>query len=288
LQLYFAVKTAPGKGPNGTIRTITTDTFKLRADTHIDLAPDWQLALRGDLPFVAKNPFNSSNPNASYLYGVGDADVQAALVNDVDASWKAAFGARLITPTGNDNLGSGKWQIMPFVGARYSMPDVGSGLYVEPLVRNDASFAGNPSRKSINNLQFAPMVNFPFPDGWFFTLYPEPDIRWNFGPAVTGETGRLFLPFDALVGHKFSKGGFGGLINMSYAMNSMIHNTSWVTAHFHLIFGGAVVIMYFAVAYEMWPRITGKPLCSKRLHAGSCGYGLPACWSPRSPGTSPG
>ncbi len=60
-------------------------------------------------------------------------------------------------------------------------------------------------------------------------------------------------------------GGFGGLINMSFAMNSMIHNTSWVTAHFHLIFGGAVVIMYFAIAYEMWPRITGKPLRSKRL-----------------------
>ena len=62
-------------------------------------------------------------------------------------------------------------------------------------------------------------------------------------------------------------GGFGGLINMSFAMNSMIHNTSWVTAHFHLIFGGAVVIMYFAIAYEMWPRITGKPLRSKRSGA---------------------
>jgi cytochrome c oxidase subunit I len=60
-------------------------------------------------------------------------------------------------------------------------------------------------------------------------------------------------------------GGFGGLINMSFAMNSMIHNTSWVTAHFHLIFGGAVVIMYFAIAYDMWPRITGKPLHSKPL-----------------------
>jgi len=60
-------------------------------------------------------------------------------------------------------------------------------------------------------------------------------------------------------------GGFGGIINMSYAMNSMIHNTSWVTAHFHLIFGGATVIMYFAIAYEMWPRITGKSLWSKRL-----------------------
>jgi cytochrome c oxidase subunit I len=60
-------------------------------------------------------------------------------------------------------------------------------------------------------------------------------------------------------------GGFGGLINMSYAMNNMIHNTTWVTAHFHLIWGGAVVIMYFAIAYEMWPRITGKPLWSKAL-----------------------
>jgi len=60
-------------------------------------------------------------------------------------------------------------------------------------------------------------------------------------------------------------GGFGGLINMSYAMNSMIHNTSWVPAHFHLIFGGAVVIMYFAIAYEMWPQITGKLLRSKKL-----------------------
>jgi len=60
-------------------------------------------------------------------------------------------------------------------------------------------------------------------------------------------------------------GGFGGLINMSYAMNSMIHNTAWVPAHFHLIFGGAVVIMYFAIAYDMWPRITGKPLRSIRL-----------------------
>ena len=60
-------------------------------------------------------------------------------------------------------------------------------------------------------------------------------------------------------------GGGGGLINMAYDMNLMIHNTSWVTAHFHLIFGGAVVIMYFAIAYEMWPRITGKPLLSKRL-----------------------
>jgi cytochrome c oxidase subunit 1 len=60
-------------------------------------------------------------------------------------------------------------------------------------------------------------------------------------------------------------GGGGGLINMAYSMNSMIHNTAWIPAHFHLMFGGAVVIMYFAIAYEMWPRIIGKALRSKRL-----------------------
>lgn len=53
-------------------------------------------------------------------------------------------------------------------------------------------------------------------------------------------------------------GGLGGLINMSYGTNAMVHNTSWVTAHFHLIFGGTVVIMYFAIAYEIWPRLTGR------------------------------
>lgn len=53
-------------------------------------------------------------------------------------------------------------------------------------------------------------------------------------------------------------GGGGGLINMSYGMNAMVHNTSWVTAHFHLIFGGTVVIMYFAIAYYIWPSLTGR------------------------------
>src|SRR5438874_6269612 len=53
-------------------------------------------------------------------------------------------------------------------------------------------------------------------------------------------------------------GGFGGLINMGYGMNAMVHNTAWVTAHFHLIFGGSVVIMYFAIVYEIWPRLIGR------------------------------
>lgn len=60
-------------------------------------------------------------------------------------------------------------------------------------------------------------------------------------------------------------GGFGGLVNMSYAMNGMVHNTVWVTAHFHLILGGATILMYFAIAYELWPELTGRSFASTRL-----------------------
>ena len=60
-------------------------------------------------------------------------------------------------------------------------------------------------------------------------------------------------------------GGAGGMINMSYQLDSTIHNTQWVTAHFHLIFGGAVVIIYFLIAYDLWPQLTGRPLGSLRL-----------------------
>lgn len=55
-------------------------------------------------------------------------------------------------------------------------------------------------------------------------------------------------------------GGAGGLINMSYQLDASIHNTQWITGHFHLIFGGAIVIMYFVIAYDLWPHLTGRRL----------------------------
>ena len=60
-------------------------------------------------------------------------------------------------------------------------------------------------------------------------------------------------------------GGAGGIINMSYQLNTSIHNTQWITGHFHLIFGGAIVIMYFAIAYDLWPHLTGRALASEGL-----------------------
>ncbi|HEY0939730.1 MAG TPA: cbb3-type cytochrome c oxidase subunit I [Steroidobacter sp.] len=59
-------------------------------------------------------------------------------------------------------------------------------------------------------------------------------------------------------------GGAGGIINMSYQLNETIHNTQWVTGHFHLIFAGAIVIMYFMIAYDLWPQLC----CCEPLPAG--------------------
>jgi hypothetical protein len=204
-QLFYEYKTAPGSGSTkGAINDVTSDIVNLRMDRRIDLASQWALSLRGDLPVLAKNPISSNNPEGHFLHGVGDADVQAALVHELGGGWTTGFGARLTAPTGEDNLSSGKWQIMPGAAVRYALSDTSSS-YVEPLVRYNISFAGDASRKNISNLQLAPTVNLSLPDHWFVTLYPSADIRINYGDPVTGQTGRLFLPFDVRIGRKLTK-----------------------------------------------------------------------------------
>ena len=72
-------------------------------------------------------------------------------------------------------------------------------------------------------------------------------------------------------------GGAGGIINMSFQLNETIHNTQWVTGHFHLIFAGAIVIMYFMVAYDLWPQLTGcRPLSAATRESASSGCGSSA------------
>lgn len=80
-------------------------------------------------------------------------------------------------------------------------------------------------------------------------------LKWDNPVVLAGILSLLMLTI----------GGFGGVINASYAMNSTIHNTGWVPAHFHLIYGGTTVIMYFAAAYWAWPKITRRQLWSKPL-----------------------
>jgi hypothetical protein len=206
IQLRDEFRTAPGSGSEpGTIRTVTTDTAVLRADLKVNLAPQWELALRGDLPFTGKNPIAADNPTGEFVDGLGDADVQAALIKTIDARWAAGAGVRMIAPTGAPDLTSGKWQALPIIGARYMLPELSQGSFFTGLVRYDVSFAGDPSKRNISNLQLAPTLNVNLPEHWFVTFYPNPDIRINYGDPVTGQTGRLFLPMDVLFGRDLTK-----------------------------------------------------------------------------------
>lgn len=201
IQMRDTYTTAPGTGQgNGTTRQVTTDTVTLRADRRIDLVPQWAMDLRTDVPFAAKNPITADNPDGDFLYGAGDADVQAALVHSFDARWAMAFGARIVAPTGGDTFGTGKWQVLPGLAVRTMLPQISEGSYFVPQVRYDASFAGDPTRRNISNLQFSPTLNIALPQHWFFTFYPSTDIRLNYGDPITGQTGRLFLPFDVMIG----------------------------------------------------------------------------------------
>jgi hypothetical protein len=91
---------------------------------------------------------------------------------------------------------------MPGFGIRYSFLEIGPETYVVPVVRYAISFAGDPSRRNISEPQIAPTLNIGLPDRWFVTFYPSNDIRINFGDPISGQTGRLFLPLDVLVGRK--------------------------------------------------------------------------------------
>ena len=205
-QLRYEYRTAPGSGSvPGTIRTVTTDSVILRSDLKFDIAPQWTLALRGDLPFVERNPITADNPLGEFIDELGDADVQAALIKTLNARWAAGAAVRIIAPTGSPDLTSGRWQALPIVGARYMLPELGPDSYVTGLVRYDVSFAGDPSKRNISNLQLAPTLNIDLPKRWFVTFYPNPDIRVNFGDPITGQTGRLFLPFDFMVGRTVMK-----------------------------------------------------------------------------------
>lgn len=176
----------------------------LRAGSRITLDADWKLAALAQLPLIAKRTTTFNPSGTEREFGVGDAVFQTALIRTIDTRWAFGFGARLVAPTAEDNLGSGKWQIMPGFGVRYSLPALGPDSYFVPAMRYAMSFAGDPSRRNISQPQITPTLNIGLLDRWFVTLYPSYHIRINYGDPVSGQTGRLFLPADVAVGRKVS------------------------------------------------------------------------------------
>lgn len=69
---------------------------------------------------------------------------------------------------------------------------------------------------------------------------------------------RFLAPFIGMV--LFIPGGAGGIINASNQMNQVVHNTIWVTGHFHLTAATTVILTFFGIAYWLIPSMTGRKL----------------------------
>ena len=80
--------------------------------------------------------------------------------------------------------------------------------------------------------------------GWFKKL-PWKDVRF-------------LAPFVGMVA--FIPGGAGGIINSSHQVNSLVHNTIWITGHFHLTVATTVILTFFGISYWLIPHLTGRRL----------------------------
>ncbi|ARI75792.1 b(o/a)3-type cytochrome-c oxidase subunit 1 [Halobacillus mangrovi] len=56
----------------------------------------------------------------------------------------------------------------------------------------------------------------------------------------------------------FIPGGAGGIINASFQMNEVIHNTLWVVGHFHITVGTPVAMTFFGLTFWLIPHLTGR------------------------------
>jgi cytochrome c oxidase subunit 1 len=88
--------------------------------------------------------------------------------------------------------------------------------------------------------------------GWWRKLPYFDRERWLFGYLFAG----LVL---------FFFGGITGIVNASYGVNNVVHNTSWVPAHFHTTVGGPVLLGFTGMALYMVSKVTGKPVRLRSL-----------------------
>jgi cytochrome c oxidase subunit 1 len=63
----------------------------------------------------------------------------------------------------------------------------------------------------------------------------------------------------------FLLGGATGMVNASYDVNLVVHNTSFVPGHFHLTVGTAVALSIIGISYWLMPFLTGNALWGRGL-----------------------
>lgn len=88
--------------------------------------------------------------------------------------------------------------------------------------------------------------------GWWKKLPYFDSERWLFGYFFCG----LLI---------FIFGGITGIVNASYSMNRVVHNTAWLPAHFHMTVAGPVFLSFIGMTLFLILQLTGKNLKYKKL-----------------------
>jgi cytochrome c oxidase subunit 1 len=83
--------------------------------------------------------------------------------------------------------------------------------------------------------------------GWMGKLPYLDKERWLFPYLITGLVIFIF-------------GGIGGIINSSYQMNTVIHNTAWVPGHFHLTVAGPVLLAFLGGSLYLIGQFMNKEI----------------------------
>ncbi|MFC3355937.1 cbb3-type cytochrome c oxidase subunit I [Sphingobacterium zeae] len=61
----------------------------------------------------------------------------------------------------------------------------------------------------------------------------------------------------------FIFGGLSGIVNGSYTLNQLVHNTGWVPGHFHMTVAGPSILFILGLTLFMYQHLSGKPMTSK-------------------------
>ena len=76
---------------------------------------------------------------------------------------------------------------------------------------------------------------------------------------------RWFFPYLFMGLVIFILGGVTGIVNASFSMAKVVHNTSWIPAHFHLTVAGPVFLAILGMSLYLVAGLLGKRVASPRL-----------------------
>jgi len=63
----------------------------------------------------------------------------------------------------------------------------------------------------------------------------------------------------------FLFGGITGIVNASYNLNLIVHNTAWIVGHFHTTVGGLVTLSFLGMTLYMLSKLRGVDIKAKSL-----------------------